>query len=299
MYRYELIDVQWEQIAAFFPARYHQGGAGHPWKEHRPMVNGILWHLHTGAPWPDLPERYGPWKTVYDRFNRWRKDGTWAKILDALLLRLDKAGFIDRDLWLVDASVIRASRAAAGAKKNLDSPPRLAGPEPLALPAPSDHALGRSQGGFGTKVHLVGEGHGTVLAVWVTPGQRHESQAFATVLLRAQRPRRAGRPRWPQRLAGDKGYSYSGIRAWLRRHHIAAVIASRKDQPRDDTFDPVAYRRRNLSERVVGWYKEYRALGTRYEKLAVNYVALWRIAIIEKLLRKYAERLQKGLSERT
>jgi len=117
MYRHELSDGQWEQIAAFFPDRYHHGGAGHPWKDHRPMVNGILWHLHTGAPWPDLPERYGPWKTVYDRFNRWRKDGTWAKILDALLLRLDQAGFIDRDLWLVDASVIRGSRAAAGAKK--------------------------------------------------------------------------------------------------------------------------------------------------------------------------------------
>jgi transposase len=163
---------------------------------------------------------------------------------------------------------------------------------------PPDHALGRSQGGFGTKVHLVGEGHGTVLAVGVTPGQRHESQAFATVMRRAQRPRRAGRSRWPQRLAGDKGYSYSGIRGWLRRHHSAAVIPSRKDQPRDDAFDPVAYRRRNLIERVVGWYKEYRALGTRYEKLAVNYVALWMIAIIDKLLHKYAERLQNGLSER-
>lgn len=117
-------------------------------------------------------------------------------------------------------------------------------------------------------------------------------------MLRAQRPRRAGRPRGPQRLAGDRGYSSSGLRQWLRRHHIAAVIPSRKDQPRDDTFDPVAYRRRNLIERVGGWYKEYRALGTRYEKLAMNYVALWMIAIIEKLLRKYAERLQKGLSER-
>src|SRR5437879_1670876 len=117
MHRYELTDAQWEKIAPFFPDRYHQGGPGPPWKEHRTIVNGILWRLHTGAPWPDIPERYGPWKTVYDRFNRWRRDGTWAKILDALLLRLDKAGLIDRDLWLVDASVIRASRAAAGAKK--------------------------------------------------------------------------------------------------------------------------------------------------------------------------------------
>src|SRR6187455_3186498 len=115
MYRYDLTDAQWDAIRAFFPDRFHHGHAGHPWKDHRPLVNGILWHLHTGAPWPDTPERYGPWKTVYDRFNRWRKDGTWAKLLDALLLRRDDDGLIARDLWFIDASVIRASRAAAGA----------------------------------------------------------------------------------------------------------------------------------------------------------------------------------------
>src|SRR3954449_7892178 len=138
MHRYELTDAQWECIAPFFPDRYPGDRPGHPWYCHRRLVNGILWHLHTGAPWRDLPERYGPWQTVYDRFNRWRQDGTWAKILDALLLRLDQAGFIDRDLWLVDASVIRASRAAAGAKKKMAPPPTLAGPEGLRLQEPPD-----------------------------------------------------------------------------------------------------------------------------------------------------------------
>jgi transposase len=122
MYRYDLTDAQWDAIASFFPDRYHHGKPGHPWKDHRPLVNGILWHLHTGAPWPDTPQRYGPWQTVYDRFNRWRKDGTWAQILDALLLRLDDAGRIDRDLWCVDATVVRASRSAAGAKKKSRPP---------------------------------------------------------------------------------------------------------------------------------------------------------------------------------
>ena len=117
MYRYDLTDAQWERIAPFFPDRSHDGKAGHPWKDHRPLVNGILWHLHTGAPWPDTPERYGPWQTVYDRFNRWRKDGTWAQILDALLLQLDKAGLIERDLWCVDTTIIRANASAAGGEK--------------------------------------------------------------------------------------------------------------------------------------------------------------------------------------
>ena len=117
MYRYDLTDAQWERIAPFFPDRFHRGRAGHPWKDHRPLVNGILWHLHTGAPWPDTPERYGPWQTVYDRFNRSRPDGAWARILDALLLRLDENGLIERDLWCIDATVIRAHPAAAGAEK--------------------------------------------------------------------------------------------------------------------------------------------------------------------------------------
>ena len=117
MYRYDLTDAQWAQIAPFFPDRYHKGKAGRPWKDHRPLVNGILWHLHTGAPWPDTPERYGPWQTVYDRFNRWRQDGTWANILDALLLQLDEAGLIDRELWCFDATINRAHTSAAGAKK--------------------------------------------------------------------------------------------------------------------------------------------------------------------------------------
>ena len=143
MYRYDLTDAQWERIQSFFPDRYHHGQAGNPWNDHRPLVNGILWHLHTGAPWPDTPERYGPWKTVYDRFNRWRKDGTWAKILDTLLLRLDRKGLIDRDLWMVDASVIRATRAAArdtrGGGTAISRPVRRrCRLMPARIPVPSD-----------------------------------------------------------------------------------------------------------------------------------------------------------------
>jgi transposase len=93
------------------------------------------------------------------------------------------------------------------------------------------------------------------------------------------------RRRWPGHLAGDKGYSYPRIRRWCRRRRIEAVIPTRKDQPRDEHFDKATYRQRNIIERVVGWYKEYRSLGTRHEKLAVNYVALWLIAIIERSLK--------------
>jgi transposase len=150
---------------------------------------------------------------------------------------------------------------------------------------PPDHALGRSRGGFGTKVHLVCDSRGFIVAIHVTAGQAHESKAFEPTMARRLLDRRRGRGRWPDHLAGDKGYSYPRIRRWCRRRRIEAVIPTRKDQPRDGDFDKARYRQRNIIERVIGWYKEYRSLGTRHEKLAVNYVALWLIAMIEKSLK--------------
>jgi len=285
MDRYELSEAEWVRIAPFFPHPTHWGGVGRPWHPHRTVVNGILWHLHTGAPWRDIPARYGPWQTVYDRFNCWRKDGTWARIVTGLLDQLDDAGRISRELWCIDASIVRACRAAAGAKRSPSQPCELPGSRAMQLKEPQDHALGRSRGGFGTKVHLICDSHGIVLAIFVTPGQRHESTAFETVMERVALTRRKGQRRWPKRLAGDKGYSYPRIRHWLRQHGICGVIPSREDQPRDEHFDRETYRQRNIIERVVNWYKECRALGTRYDKLAVDYVALWLVAMMERLLR--------------
>ena len=145
--------------------------------------------------------------------------------------------------------------------------------------------MGRSRGGFGSKVHLLCDEHGIPLSLYVTAGQRHESKAFEAVLGRVALPRRLGLRRWPHQLAADKGYSYARIRRWLRRRRIGDVIPTRKNQPRDEHFDKATYRQRNIIERAVGWYKECRRLGTRYEKLAVNFVAFWLVAVIEKLLR--------------
>src|SRR5262245_45032044 len=190
-------------------------------------------------------------------------------------------------------------RPPPGREKNPRRPPALGGPRAPQMAEPPDHALGRSQGGFGTKTHLVCDSRGTLLAVGVTAGQRHESRAVEDVLSRARRPRQAGAARWPRAAAGDKGYSYRGVRGWLRRRHIGPVIPTRKDQPRDAGFDKATYRRRNIIERVVGWFKWCRALATRYDKLAVNYVALWIIANIQSLLRHYPEALGVQLSETT
>jgi transposase len=132
---------------------------------------------------------------------------------------------------------------------------------------------------------LVCDGRGFIVAIYVTAGQAHESKAFEPTMAHRLLHRRRGRRGWPGHMAGDKGYSYPGIRRWCRRRRVAAVIPTRKDQPREKHFDKARYRRRNIIERVVGWYKEYRSLGTRHEKLAVNYVALWLVAMIDKSLK--------------
>jgi transposase len=161
----------------------------------------------------------------------------------------------------------------------------LGGPKAAQLDEPPDHALGYSRGGFGTKVHLVCEEHGIPLGVYVTPGQQHESTVFPILMARVLLPHRRGQRFWPDQVGGDKGYSYPAIRGWLHRRRIGDVIPTRKDQPRIEHFDKASYRKRNIIERLVGWLKECRRLGTRYEKLAVNVLAFWIIAMIDKVLR--------------
>jgi transposase len=111
--RGELTDQAWEKIAPLLP---NNNRPGKPWKDHRTVINGILWKLRTGAPWRDLPERYGPWKTCYDRFVRWRKDGTWERLLAHVQTHSDAVSDVE---WVVsvDTTIVRAHQHAAGARK--------------------------------------------------------------------------------------------------------------------------------------------------------------------------------------
>lgn len=121
MGRGDLSDAQWDLVKGLMPEQ-RRGGR---WNDHRVTLDGMLWVLRTGAPWRDLPERYGKWKSVYHRFNAWRKQGLFERVLKALRIRLDKQGRIDWDVWLVDGSSVRAARAAAGAgKKGAKQSPR-------------------------------------------------------------------------------------------------------------------------------------------------------------------------------
>jgi transposase len=105
-------------VGADRPAAASQTGQrGGRWRDHRTVINAILWKLATGVPWRDLPERYQPWQTCYDRYVRWQRDGTWERLLAVAQTKSDAVGELDWDLVAVDATIVRAHQHAAGARK--------------------------------------------------------------------------------------------------------------------------------------------------------------------------------------
>jgi transposase len=122
--RFEITDEEWDRLAPLLPAMTPKRGGR--WRDHRQVLNGILFRTRSGIPWRDLPERYGPWETVYKRFARWQTDGTWARIQTALHTQADAAGELDWQAQ-IDATVVRAHQHAAGARKGGWRRPRRPG----------------------------------------------------------------------------------------------------------------------------------------------------------------------------
>jgi transposase len=116
MARYDLSDEEFALLEPHLPSE-RSGKAGRPHRSHRQVLNGIFWVLSSGAAWRDLPERYGPWKTVYGRFRRWTQSGLFEKILQALEARARQTDRIDFEFSAVDGSIVRAHKCAAGARK--------------------------------------------------------------------------------------------------------------------------------------------------------------------------------------
>ena len=272
MSRHDLTDAEWNAIRVFLPKEY-TGRPGRPWTNHRQIINGILWVLHVGAAWRDVPAEFGKWQTVYDRFRKWSKSGLFDHVWKTLLRRIDQEGTVDRALWCVDGTIVRAHRTAAGGSRKIGSD--------------SDkNALGRSRGGYSTKLHVTCDSNGVPLAITVTPGQINEPREFINLMnsLPLSMYRKSRRPK---AMAGDKAYSAGYIRAWLKKRQIRDVIPTRKDEYPDKRFSRKLYRRRNIVERLIGRLKEFRRIATRYDKTEVSYLAMIKLAFLRILLNKH------------
>jgi transposase len=127
-----LSNAQWDRLAEVLPPEKPR--TGRPNLDHRMILNGILWKLRTGAPWRELPERYGPWSTVYSRFWRWQRARVWERVFAGVQQQADATGTIDWTLHFVDGTVIRAHQHAAGAKGGTRRPRRSAAARAASVP---------------------------------------------------------------------------------------------------------------------------------------------------------------------
>lgn len=241
--RKELSDEQWEQIKPYIPN--NKGKPGRPAKCSRTIINAILWILRTGAPWRDLPSSYGPWNTVYTRFYRWSKTAVWDNIFEKF------SYYSDDESKMPDSTVIRAHQHAAGA---------IGGQE--------NQALGRSAGGFSTKIHAVVDALGYPVGIELTAGQVHDIVP-AEKLLKDQDS---------VYVIADKAYDSQELIDLIESKGSIPVIPPRKNRKECREYDKHIYKERHLVEIFFNKIKHYRRVATRYEKLAITYLAMVYIA---------------------
>ncbi len=209
MHRHEIPQDQWERIESLLPGR--AGGHGGVAKDNRGFINAIWYVAKTGIPWRDLPERFGKWDTVYHRFNEWCKKEVWQRVF---------ATVQDPDLeWLtIDSTVIRAHHPAAGMNGGGD-----------------DRALGRSRGGFGTKIHLAVDSLGNPVSLHLSPGQDADCPHAEKLLGDLA----------PEAVLGDKAYDSDSLVRTIEARGAEAVIPPKKNRLHPRAYDAVNYKERN------------------------------------------------------
>jgi transposase len=247
--RHEITDSQWAAVKDFLPGK--EGDPGATAKDNRLFVNAVFWIAKTGAPWRDLPERFGPWNSAFQRFSRWCKSGVFATIVEA---------FKDPDLevLMVDSTVIRAHQHAAGAEGS----------------SASAEALGRSRGGFSTKIHVSCDGVGNPVKFILTPGQDHDITQGPALIEGSE----------ANKIIADKGYDSDAFVAQIESQGAEPVIPSRSSRIESRNYDKEEYKNRNVVERLIGFLKQSRRVATRYEKTARNFLGMIHFASILMLL---------------
>ena len=257
----DLTDAQWQLIEPLLPAPKKQpGGPGRPVVDRRQVINGIFYVDRTGCQWRMVPTYYGHWNTIYDYFSRWRKQGVWAEVMEALRQQERR----------------RHGRAEEPSAGSVDSQ----SVKVASQPGPKGFDGGKAVNG--RKRHVLVDTLGLILAVIVTAantddrvGLRHLlKQYFADGVKRLRH------------LWVDGGYTGAGIRSWvagLKKTYKIVLEVVEQHQP---GFHLV--KRRWVVERTFSWLFNYRRHSKDYEVLTENSEAMIQISMIHLLLRRLA-----------
>jgi transposase len=246
MKRYGLRDDQWDRIKDFLPGR--EGHVGGTAADNRLFVEAILYRYRAGIPWRDLPERFGDWKNTHRRFRRWCESGVFERIFKIL------ASDSDNEYMMLDSSIVRAHQHSAGARKKEGA----------------CQAIGRSRGGLTTKIHAIVDALGNPVAVSLTPGQASDISHAVPLLEEVA----------PSAFIADNAYDADALVETLEERGVAPVIPPKANRIAPRQTDFALYRERNLVERFFCKLKGFRAIATRYDKLASTFLAAVHLASI-------------------
>lgn len=227
----------WVQLQGRVRALRTRGPKGT--NDHR-FVKAVLWVLRTGAPWRDLPKGLGKWSTVYRRYRRWAVAGRW----EALRQSHEEQ---QPCYLLIDSTIIKAHPHAAGASKKGET---------------GEEALGRSRGGFSTKLHALVTEHGRLVRYLLTGGEVNDiTQAKQLVSKDIE----------GTGVVGDRAYDSNEFVSHLEGLQFEVVIPSRANRVVSRSINAEVYRRRNVIERWFGRLKQFRRIATRYDKTLSSY----------------------------
>ncbi|KFB66734.1 IS5 family transposase [Candidatus Accumulibacter vicinus] len=244
--RHELRDDPWERIKDLLPGR--AGHVGVTAADNRLFVEAVLYRYRTGIPWRDRPQRFGDFRVVHIRFSRWSQSGVWKRVFRGW------AEEADNEWVMMDASLVRAHPHRAGALKK--------GPE-------VDQAIGRSRGGLSTKIHATVDALGNPTGFHLTPGQTHDLVG-ADVLLADSSADAV--------LADKADDAQKRLVEPLEKAGKQIVIPSRSTHLIQRPLDRHRYRARHLIENFFAKLKQFRAIATRYDKTARNFLGAIHLA---------------------